>query len=925
MKRFVISSVFLLLCFSVHAQILNRQVRVSLANAPFARLIDTLEKQTSGHFFYLPETTDSLAASIDTTTTVKGLLTWLFANKNIFFTEDGEGSVYITSGHTLSMSVGTTASIPPPPRPRTGAPPVQARKAAAHKPPATTRQPERPQVSITTDFEENKVFQVGPKSAGTAATITGYIRYEKTKEGINGASIAVEGSTARAISDKYGYYTITLPKGAHLLRITCMGMTDTRRQVVLAGSGTLNVFLHDYVTSLMGVTIAAEKSSNVRSTRLGVQKIDIKTIRQLPAVMGEADVLRVLQMLPGVTSASEASTGMNVRGGNVDQNLVLLDGATVYNPSHFFGFFSGFNADLVKDAELYKSSLPARYGSRLSSVLEVTTREGNRSRITGGGGIGPLSGHAIVEGPIGKNTSFIVAARSTYSDWLLGLLPDQYKNSSAGFYDANLRITSEIDARNTIALSAYRSGDRFRLNADTLYKYGNNNISARWKHVLSSKLFATLSGGFDNYRFQMGSTANKVNAFAFDYTISQPHAALDIVYTPGNKNRVEAGLSFTHYNLQPGKLRPVDSSLVIPAEVGTQRAFESAAYISDQYSVTTSLSIEAGLRYSFYGQTGPATVYEYPAGVMHDPSTIIDTSTRTGLVKTYGGLEPRIAARYSTGTNSSVKIAYSRTRQYIQLLSNTTVATPTDTWQLSNTYIQPSVADQYSVGYYHNFRNNVVETSVELYYKRILHTLAYKNGATLLLNPHIETDVANGDGKAYGLELLVKKTAGKLNGWISYTYSRAFIRMDDPLVAEPVNNGHYYPADYDKPHVANLVANYRLSHRFSVSFVTVYSTGRPITLPVTRYYLLGSYRVFYGDRNGYRTPDYFRSDLSVNIEGNHKLRKLAHSSWTLGAYNLTGRRNAYSVYFVSENGAVKGYKLSIFGTIVPFITYNFKF
>lgn len=929
MKFLFITAALYALASCARAQqspILSKEVVLQLENTGMAALAAQLRVQTGTILFYRQDAVDSIRVSYRGRGTVSQVLDSVCRPAGLYYTVFGDG-IYLTRVAPLSLSLGA-----PQPSYKYISPLSMAaggRKKRTIN--ANAGEPEaRQELSVVIDLDANRVFEIGAgaMSPGKRVTLNGYIRHKSTGEGIGNVSITLDSSQVRTASDKSGYYTITLTNGKHVLSIRCVGMADTRRQIVIRGDGQLNIAMHDYVTSLRAVTIAGEKSSNVRSTSMGVQRVDIKTIKQVPALMGEADILRVLQMLPGVTSAGEGSTGLNVRGGNVDQNLVLLDGATIYNPSHFFGFFSGFNPDLVKDAELYKSSIPVRYGSRLSSVLEVLTREGNRNRLSGSGGIGPLSGHLSLEGPIGKKTSFLAGGRSTYSDWILQLLPeDQYKRSKAGFWDANIRITSEPDDRNSLYLSAYMSGDKFRLDGDTLYHYGNRNIVGKWKHIFNNRLYGTLAAGLDNYNFDMSSTLNKVNAFKFKFDVSQLHLNTDFVYSPDNKNRIEAGISALYYKLHPGSLNPVDSGLSIKNVLPAEQAVESAVYFSDQYTVSPDFTIEAGLRYSMFNYLGARSVYGYQPGAEREQGTITDTTNYGAgrIIKTYHGPEPRISGRYSLSGNSSIKAAYNRTRQYIHMLSNTTVVTPTDIWKLSDPYTRPEVADQVSLGYYRNFKSNVIETSVEVYYKWIQHALSYKSGATLLLNHHIETDIANADGKAYGIELLVKKTAGKLNGWLSYTYSRTFLRMHDPLVIEPINGGTYYPADYDKPHVANLVANYRFSHRFSVSLTTLYSTGRPITLPVARYYMVGSYRVFYDERNQYRIPSYFRTDLSMNIEGNHKIHKLAHSSWTIGVYNLTARRNPYSVYFVSEGGQVNGYKLSIFGTAIPFVTYNFKF
>jgi len=925
MKQFFVACLLLwgLGLYAQNGPRLSRLITVPAENMSFAQVVSEIKSQGNITIYYQHGALDTLHLHRQGQQSIEGILKSMLDSTDFYYAYDGKGRAYITRGAPLNLIAG--------------GPPVQFQKHVlsrtvdrpAHRSIIGTSKPAEATMAVVTDLEANKVFEIGTGSRGGAkATLTGYIKNVKTGEGIGNVSVIADSSTTGVVTDPYGYYVITLTKGRHVLRMSCVGMADTRRRVVLKGDGRLSVSMFEYVTSLKGVTISGEKSSNVRSTTMGAQKLDIVAIKQVPALMGEADVLRALQMLPGVTSAGEGSTGLNVRGGNVDQNLVQLDGATIYNPSHFFGFFSGFNPDLIKNAELYKSSIPVKYGGRLSSVLEVLTREGNSNKFSGSGGISPLNGHLTLEGPLGGRTSLLVGGRSTYSDWLLKLLPDdQYKHSSARFFDGNLKITSELDDHNSVYVSGYLSGDKFRLEGDTSYHYGNQNGVIKWKHVFNSRLYGNFTAGIDGYNFDMSSVSNKINAFKFKFDIAQYHFNTDFVLSMNNRNKIEMGLSSLYYKLHPGSYTPLDSGLAIPNILPSEHALESALYVSDQFTVSPRLTIEGGIRYSIFNAFGPSTKFDYLPGVSRDVSTITDTvNYSTGkLFKTYHGPEPRISARYSLSANLSIKAAYNRTQQYIHMLSNTTVVSPTDIWKLSDNYIRPEIGDQVSLGIYRNFKSNVIETSIELYYKRIGHAISYKSGATLILNRHIETDIANADGKAYGLEFLVKKTAGKLNGWFSYTYSRILLRMNDPLVSEPINNGKYYPADYDKPHVANFVGNYRFSHRFSVSLTSVYTTGRPITLPVVKYYLAGSERVYYEDRNQSRIPDYFRTDLSMNIEGNHKVNKLGTSSWTIGAYNLLGRRNAYSVYFVSENGKVNGYKLSIFGSAIPFVTYNFKF
>jgi outer membrane receptor protein involved in Fe transport len=788
---------------------------------------------------------------------------------------------------------------------------------------------DRPAPVATT---ENKIYEIGIKTNNIqpgSATISGYLKEAKSGESVVGASIYVSNTTTKVVTDQFGYYTIKLPRGRQTLVVHGFGLTDTRRQIILYTDGRLNIEMQEQVYSLKEVKISADKVSNVRGTEMGVDRLDIKSIKQVPAVFGEPDILRVVLTLPGVQSVGEATTGFNVRGGSADQNLILLNGSTIYNPSHFFGFFSSFDPDIVKDVELYKSSIPAQYGGRLSSVLDVTNREGNNKTFSGSAGIGLLTSRLNIEGPIGNDkTSFILGARTSYSDWLLSLLPQEYKNSSASFYDFSLGISHQIDDKNNIYFNGYMSHDAFRLNSDTTYSYGNKNANIKWKHNFNDKLFSLLMVGFDRYQYEISSNQVPVNGYTLNYNINQSDLKYDFTYYLDHKNTLTFGLSSIYYKLNPGSFQPYNStSLVVPDVVPGEQALESAVYLGDKYDVTPDFTIDAGVRLSVYNYLGAQTVDYYAPGQPKEAATVTDSITyKSGqIIKTYINPEIRLSARYSFDDNTSIKASYNTLTQYMHLLSNTTAISPTDVYQLSDLNIKPQTGKQVSLGLYKNAAQNTIQTSVEVYYKRIYNYLDYKSGATLLLNDHIEQDVINTVGKDYGVEFLIKKTEGKLNGWMSYTYSRAFLRQDDPYAGELINGGNYYPADYDKPNSFNFTGNYRFTHRYSISLNVVYSTGRPITLPVAKYNYGGGERVYYTERNAYRIPDYFRSDFSFNIEGNHKVHQLAHNSWSIGVYNLTGRANAYSTYFAEQGGAINGYQLSIFAKPIPFINYNIRF
>jgi len=913
----------LILTFDVSGQD-KKKITGDFQGLTFEQFANAVEAKTDFHFYFDITQFDSITVNVHASeSTLPAILDQIFLNTSFHYSIDAENHVFVVKKFDIQTRLPLN---------------FFERKMNAKDSIAAD---EFPQVETAGDKEreklkaslENKLFEIGIKTNTIKpgnSTIAGYVRDIKTGEPLIGAAVYIDSPPIGVATDQFGYFSFTLPRGRHILKITSVGMKDTKRQVMLYADGKLNVDMLDQVASLKTVIVISEKASNTRSLQMGVERINIKTIKQVPVVFGEADVLRTVLTLPGVTSVGEGSTGFNVRGGAADQNLILFNDATVYNPSHLFGFFTAFNPDVVKDVELYKSSIPEKYGGRLASVLDVTTRDGNKKKISGTGGIGPLTSKLTIEGPLIKDkTSFIASVRTTYSDWLFRTLPpSEYGNSTASFYDLDLHISHEFNSKNNLYLTGYLSNDQFRLNNDTLYKYSNKNINAKYKHIFNNQLYGTLTTGYDRYQYSVSSVANPVNAFNLGFNINQSFLKADFSYSPGGGHNIDFGVNSIYYKLYPGSFDPLGSkSLVVPNNVAAEQGLESALYLGDRFDISPKFSVSAGIRYSMFNYLGPHDVYTYVPGLPREAANIVDSIPypKGKFIKTYQGPEYRVSARYALSDNSSVKLSFNTTRQYIHMLTNTATISPTDIWKLSDSYIQPEMGTQYSLGYYQNFKSNTIETSLEVYYKNISNYLDYKSGATLLLNPHIETDVIETRGKDYGVEFMIKKLSGKLNGWLSYTYSRSLLQSDDANAGQTVNNGSFYPSDFDKPNNLNFIGNYKINHRFSISVNVVYSTGRPITLPIAIYQLGGSQRVYYSDRNQYRIPDYFRTDFSMNIEGNHKIKKLTHNSWTVGVYNLTARKNPYSVYFTEVNGVIKGYQLSIFGTAIPFITYNFRF
>lgn len=914
-----------LYCLPSYSQNTRKTITGTFTHLTLGNFIGELSGKSDYTFFYDPAHKDSLSISFRASdVTLDSLLKSVFRNTSYYYAIDEENSnAFITYKKPIITRLPEALFVQN----------SELKNIASKETIPLQEQPQEEKAPVGATLE-NKLYEIGGRMltfGSGKARLAGYIRLIKTGEPIAGASVIVESLKTGAVTNQFGYYSLELPKGRHVLNISGIGIKSTRRQIALYGDGNLNIETSDQVQSLKEVVISSEKVRNIQNVQLGVEKLTLQNIKQVPTIFGEADVLRVVLTLPGVKSVGEASTGFNVRGGAADQNLILYNDATIYNPSHFFGFFSAFNAEGVKDVELFKSSIPAYYGGRLSSVLTVSTRDGNKKKFTGSAGIGLLTSRFNIEGPLQKDrTSFMLGGRTTYSNWLLKALPGkaEYKDSRASFSDLDIHLSHQFNENNNLYLTGYYSNDNSNLNSDTTYSYNNQNLSVKWKHVFSNKLFGVFTGGYDGYKYTNYSDVSNAEAYTMKFDINQASFKTDFNYYLNAKHTINAGASGIYYWLNPGTFTPRgQESLIVTQNMEDERGLESAIYLNDKFDITPAFSVNAGIRYSFYSSLGPKTVNKYSPGLPVEEGNIIETvSYNQGkTIKTYHGPEYRISARYSFENDFSIKAGYNTMRQYIHMLSNTTAIAPTDIWKLSDYNIKPQYGDQIALGFYKNLKSNTIETSLEVYYKRLRDYLDYKSGASLVLNPHIETDVINAQGKAYGVEFMIRKNTGKVNGWLSYTYSRTLLKMDDPVAGELINKGEYYPGNYDKPHDVTLAGNYRFSHRYSFSFNSTYSTGRPITLPVGKYWYGGAQRVLYSDRNQYRIPDYFRIDLGINIEGNHKVHQVTHNSWTVGVYNLTGRKNAYSTYFTTENGAINGYKLSIFSSPVPYINYNIRF
>lgn len=912
MKQIYLLLIGLFFSLAINAQTNNSaKLTGTYLGLPFERFVERVESETPYKFYYKKEDVKDLQVNLQASNTeVRLVLDEVFLNSGLSYSIDSSNRIWVSKGQRVFIDFPNEYFK------------VQERK---------------DNLSVVSDslggFDKNKRFIIGKLSdnpESSTAVLSGVVTSIESGNPMNGAIVLEKVNYNQVATDKNGNYQLTLPKGRHTIWVQNIGGFQEQRQIELRGDGVLNMSIEETILSLDEIVVSSGALSNINKLDMGVQSISIAEVKRLPAVMGEVDVLRGVLTMPGVNTVGEATTGFNVRGGAADQNLILYGNSTIFNPTHAFGFFSAFNADVVSGVDLFKGSIPVNYGGRLSSVLQVDPKFGRKDKIGGSGGVGILTSRLSLEGPISDKTTFIIGARTTYSDWALKLLEDEadLNDSKISFYDINANIQHELDEKNILEFTGYASKDNFRFDPDTTYSYQNLNLSLGWRHFFNDQLEGKFTVGRDGYQFGIIGQDNPLNSFDYSFDVNQWFARADFESRRNENHILKFGIHGIQYDINPGRNEPYgEESIVIEDVLQEENAREISAYIGDEYTVNDKLSLSYGARYMFYQLLGPKTINEYVEDAPITESNVIGEKTfaKGENVKTYHGPEFRASARYILDNMSSMKIGFNTMRQNIHLLSNSSSISPTDSWKLSDTYIKPQTGGQGSVGYYRNLAKNKLEFSTEVYYRYMNNLLDYRSGAKIVLNDNIEQDVLNSKGKAYGVEFLLKKPAGQLKGSLAYTYSRSLMKTSDEPSVERINDGEYYSSNFDQPHHLVLVANYEMSKRINTSLNLNYSTGRPITLPISKFDYAGSERVYFSDRNAYRIPDYFRIDFSVNLEGSHKVKKLAHASWSFGVYNLLGRSNPYSVYYVPEDGKLRGYQLSIFARQIPFITYNFRF
>ncbi len=910
--KLIIAIILFIIALPAFAQENKNTISIEINNLNKKQIIELLESKTNYTFFFLDKWFDDNKTTTSfKNTSIEDILKDIFKESNINFFILKENQIVLTNGNLIKKSIYETD--------------VNNKKSLNDDSP----------VLVDSEIEANtSLIKIGREENEKKSNykLSGYIKNDKNGEAIEGVTIVEKNKNLFTTSNKNGYYSIELPFGKNTLSTSFVGFEQQEIDLILYNNGNLNFSINPQSEKLDEVVINANKSRNIRQTIAGISQIKAKEIKNIPLVLGERDILKVAATLPAIKSAGEGSEGVNVRGGKVDQNLFLLDDGVIYNPTHFLGLFSAINPFTTNDLKIYTGNIPSEYGGRLSSVFDISTKDASTDKFKGEASIGPVTGNVNVEIPVIKDKAGLnLGVRSTYSDWILGLIDNKdFEKSSVSFHDVIGKYNHKINDNNSLSLTGYYSKDKYQIASDTINSYGNTMFSLNWKHRFNEKNRGNLIVSNSNYGFDIDyKTDQTANGFSLNYNINETNLKLRMKYDHSKTHKFDYGLESKLYTINPGTIVPNgDNSNVTPLTINREKALESALFISDEINISPKLNFNIGLRYNQYLALGSSTQREYESNAPKNESTLVNTIDydNNEVFQTYQGLSYRLSGKYEFNNSLSLKASYNKSFQYIHRLNNNTTATPVDTWRLSDSNIKPQEGSQISLGIFKNFNDDEYEMSLEGYYKDYKNLIDYKIGATLLLNDQIETQTIQGKGKSYGIEFLLKKSKGRLNGWVGYSYSRALIQLNSMFDEERVNNGNFFPTNYDKPHDANLVLNYKFTERYSFSTNFTYQTGRPITYPTGKFIFPGVEYLTYSNRNQFRIPDYYRLDVGINIEGNHKIKKFAHSFWNISIYNVLGRNNPYSVFFqTNENGNVEAYQSSIFSRPIPTITYNFKF
>jgi hypothetical protein len=772
------------------------------------------------------------------------------------------------------------------------------------------------------------LFSIFLKTHSQNATVSGYIKDAGSGEVLIGATCYIPVRQTGVVSNQYGFYSLTLPQGTHMINFSFIGYETQSLTIELMENQNLNVLLPEDSRQIDDIVVTGiRKDRNVESIEMSMEKLSVKMIKKLPSFMGEVDVLKTITLLPGIQNGGEGSSGLYVRGGGPDQNLMILDEAPVYNASHLMGFFSVFNSDAIKDVEVYKGGIPSQYGGKASSVIDIRMKDGNTNKFHGQAGIGNISSRLTLEGPIIKDKwSYIVSGRRTYADVMGRLVGiEELKENQLYFYDLNLKTNIQFSHKDRLFISAYTGDDYFKLGESIYMRWGNITGTARWNHIFGNKIFSNTSLIYSKYSYNLGVPGNSADQFDWNSLIEDLNFKEDFTWFINTNNKVDFGVNLIKHHFEPGNIKTNENSFFETLKLTSYNAISGAVYASNEQKINRLITVKYGLRLSVFQQIGEGKVRKYLNPEAPDENKIMDEiSYKKGelIGSPYTFLEPRISLKLTTGETSSVKTSYNRMVQNLHLISNTTSPTPLDIWLPTNKYIKPLIANQVAAGYFQNFDDNAYETSIEVYYKDMKNVLDYKDGAELFLNEDLETELLTGNGYAYGMEMLVKKQEGLVTGWVSYTLAKSMRKIPG------INEGRSYPSTYDRTHDFSLVLNFEASNQLSLSTSWIYSTGNPITYPVAKYEVQGNTQFYYSKRNGNRIPDYHRMDIALTYNPKKNNERKVKRTLNVSFYNVYARRNAYSIYFRQNEdnpNITEAVRLSIIGTVIPSVTYNITF
>lgn len=913
-KKYILLLFLVLPFLSVIGQDLQERFSLQLSSVAFPDLMETLQSESGTKFFYREEwytdrafTLSLLDVSLDSALYI------LSENFGIHATRTANGMVYVTGEYLVNTDFDFITR--------------SSEEEAGGEENITGSD-----FIATSSLPQSKLYVFGSSAeeqSYTLCRISGQLISESKTDVPVGATIYFPETGSGFVSDADGYFSFEVLPGRYLAEISCIGFNNVSVIFEIHSRDFVKIPMFKELMELDEVTITARKNNQLTEVKTGYEAFSVKQVKNMPVLLGEKDIIQSIKTVPGVKTVGEGNSGLYVRGGNMDQNMVYYNQVPIYNTSHMTGFISAFNSNVISDFALYKSSIPVEYGGKLSSVIEVEGREGDYNRFGLKAGISPISANIAFETPIIRDKLSVIAGfRKSYSNYLLEMIDVPMINESeANFQDFTTLLNYRPNDKNSIDFFVYYSDDELKLATFNHYNYSNLGGSMIWKRRMSSALNSELIASVGDYSFDERNSEVQSQAYFRDFSIRHFETKYSVNWAPGRRHLLKGGVNGKLYMLDRGSVSPLDEySNREYIDMGEDRGLELAIFLSDEIELTPWLKLYGGLRYSLFYHLGPATVYDYADGLPMDEENVTDSTLYGPWEKTasYNGPEIRLAANFRTGAYSSFKLAYNQSRQYLFMLSNTIAVTPVDQWKLVDSNINPLYGTQYTLGYYKTFPDINLVTSLETYYKHTRDLPEFMDGVNLIESKYVERDILQGMQEAYGLEVMLSHYGKVLDMMISYSYSRSIIEVPSLDQDHEVNAGEPFPSNYDQPHMLNMNGAIKMSKRINIAANMVYSSGRPITYPSSMFYLNGVQYIEYSERNEYRLPDYFRIDLSLNVEGNLKRGKLAHSSWSFGVYNATGRKNAYSLYFAVEDGAVKGYKLSIIGVPVFTATWQIK-